>query len=93
MGAGFVCLIKSAATKYAVSKAPRTSKNDDTFSRRPSSVDSASQTVETGTRCAPVDVNFNLKSSINPTDLVILGAYGIPYQVRVPAMSIKCCAF
>lgn len=47
---------------------------------RPSSVDSASQTVETGTRCAPVDVNFNLKSSINPTDLVILGAYGIPYQ-------------
>ncbi|KAL6741163.1 hypothetical protein Aduo_014444 [Ancylostoma duodenale] len=47
---------------------------------RPSSVDSASQTIETGTRCAPVDVNFNLKAGITPSDLVILEAYGIPYQ-------------
>ncbi|KAK6028240.1 FERM central domain protein, partial [Ostertagia ostertagi] len=46
-------------------------------------VDSASQTVETSTRCAPVDVNFNLKSAINATDLDILEAYGIPYQGEI----------
>ncbi|EYC08134.1 hypothetical protein Y032_0067g134 [Ancylostoma ceylanicum] len=52
----------------------------DATNVRPASVDSASQTIETGTRCAPVDVNFNLKAGITPSDLVILEAYGIPYQ-------------
>ncbi|XGW04504.1 hypothetical protein V3C99_015581 [Haemonchus contortus] len=55
----------------------------DVTNMRPASVDSASQTVETSTRCAPVDVNFNLKSAINPTDLDILEAYGIPYQGEI----------
>ncbi|VDL68191.1 unnamed protein product, partial [Nippostrongylus brasiliensis] len=36
--------------------------------------------METGTRCAPVDFNFNLKAGINTTDLAILEAYGIPLQ-------------
>ncbi|KHJ94928.1 hypothetical protein OESDEN_05144 [Oesophagostomum dentatum] len=52
----------------------------DATNARPASVDSASQTIETGTRSAPVDVNFNLKGGITPSDLVILEAYGIPYQ-------------
>ncbi|WKY09279.1 hypothetical protein Q1695_001998 [Nippostrongylus brasiliensis] len=52
----------------------------DLTNMRPSSVDSASQTMETGTRCAPVDFNFNLKAGINTTDLAILEAYGIPFQ-------------
>ncbi|PIO74907.1 FERM central domain protein [Teladorsagia circumcincta] len=55
----------------------------DVTNIRPASVDSASQTVETSTRCAPVDVNFNLKSAINTTDLDILEAYGIPYQGEI----------
>ncbi|KAE9417188.1 hypothetical protein Angca_002480 [Angiostrongylus cantonensis] len=52
----------------------------DLTNMRPASVDSASQTVETCTRGAPVDVNFNLKPSINASDLIILEAYGVPYQ-------------
>ncbi|VDM57479.1 unnamed protein product [Angiostrongylus costaricensis] len=51
--------------------------------RRPASVDSASQTIETCTRGAPVDVNFNLKPGINASDLFILEAYGVPYKVRI----------
>uniref|UniRef100_A0A1I7XLE4 FERM domain-containing protein n=1 Tax=Heterorhabditis bacteriophora TaxID=37862 RepID=A0A1I7XLE4_HETBA len=43
---------------------------------RPSSVDSASQTVESGNRSAPVDVNFNCKTTINAADLVMFETFG-----------------